>query len=577
MEEITAEVKICKYCSTKFNITNKDLAFYEKVSPVFNWKTCSIPTPTFCPTCRDQHRSMFFNHSKLYHRKCDFTGKQIISIFSPDKDLTVYNEKDWWSDAWDPLSYWIEYDSSLSFFEQFWKLRKSVPHIGLNNADNFNSPYTNYCWWSKNCYLCFRADYDEDCYFCHNTYYSKNSMDTLYSYSLENCYEVIDCKECFQVFHSSYSNNCSYSTYLYNCTDCHNCFCCTNLSNKSYCMFNEQLTKDEYQKRMKDFELNRETNDTYIKEKREEHILKYPRREFIGNNNENCVWNNLYNSKNAYQCYDSIDLEDSKYCIDIRWAKNCYDVISWWNPAEYCYQSCGVWESARNILFSFGCFDNTSSMIYCYFCAWAKNCFWCVALHNHQEYCILNKQYTKEEYEKIVPKIIEDMQKNDEWWEFFPPSISPFGYNESYAQDYFPITKKEALKRWYHWHEEDKSYSYHWNYYNPKEISEYNEKNVGKEIAQKNIDECINWILKCEVSGKPFKIIIQELNFYIKHYLKIPKRCPDQRHLDRLKLRNTRKLFDRKCEKCEKEIQTTYSEERPEVIYCEECFLSEVN
>jgi len=31
------------------------------------------------------------------------------------------------------------------------------------------------------------------------------------------------------------------------------------------------------------------------------------------------------------------------------------------------------------------------------------------------KYCILNKQYSKEEYEELVPKIIEHMQKTGEW------------------------------------------------------------------------------------------------------------------------------------------------------------------
>jgi hypothetical protein len=66
------------------------------------------------------------------------------------------------------------------------------------------------------------------------------------------------------------------------------------------------------------------------------------------------------------------------------------------------------------------------------------------------------------------------------------------------------------------------------------------------------------------------------LDFYRKHNLPIPKRHPDQRHLDRMALRNPRKLFDRKCDKCEKDIKTTYSSDRSEIVYCEECYNKEV-
>jgi hypothetical protein len=52
----------------------------------------------------------------------------------------------------------------------------------------------------------------------------------------------------------------------------------------------------------------------------------------------------------------------------------------------------------------------------------------------------LNKQYTKEEYEKLLPKIIAHMKKTGEWGEFFPISISPFNYEETPAMDYYPLT-----------------------------------------------------------------------------------------------------------------------------------------
>ena len=116
------ETKICKHCSSKFDITDKDLEFYEKVSPIFPNPGVSfptpglkllengkikylIPTPTFCPDCRQQRRLTWRNERKLYKRKCDASGKEIISIYSPDKNYKVYNQDFWWSDSWKALSY----------------------------------------------------------------------------------------------------------------------------------------------------------------------------------------------------------------------------------------------------------------------------------------------------------------------------------------------------------------------------------------------------------------------------------------------------------------------------------------
>ena len=62
-------VKICKQCNISFDITDKDLEFYDKISPVFNSEKFQIPTPTFCPDCRQQRRILWRNERKLYRRK----------------------------------------------------------------------------------------------------------------------------------------------------------------------------------------------------------------------------------------------------------------------------------------------------------------------------------------------------------------------------------------------------------------------------------------------------------------------------------------------------------------------------
>ncbi|MDP7247807.1 MAG: hypothetical protein QF741_04245, partial [Candidatus Peribacteraceae bacterium] len=89
-------------------------------------------------------------------------------------------------------------------------------------------------------------------------------------------------------------------------------------------------------------------------------------------------------------------------------------------------------------------------------------------------------------------------------------------------------------------------------------------------------DDILNWAVKCSVSGRPFRIIKQELDFYRRFKLPIPKLHPDERHKARLNKRNPRKLWARTCDKCKKEMQTTYAPERPEKVFCEECYLKEV-
>ena len=122
------------------------------------------------------------------------------------------------------------------------------------------------------------------------------------------------------------------------------------------------------------------------------------------------------------------------------------DYVYWGNNSMRIYEGISIGNTADNISFSYMCYNDIRNLIYCMNCVnGTNNCFGCVGL-NHKQYCILNKQYTREEYEELVPRIIEHMMKTGEWGEFFPSSLSPFGYNETVAQEYFPLSRKEVLE-----------------------------------------------------------------------------------------------------------------------------------
>lgn len=55
-----------------------------------------------------------------------------------------------------------------------------------------------------------------------------------------------------------------------------------------------------------------------------------------------------------------------------------------------------------------------SDAYYCDSCHNSEYLFGCIGL-KRSKYCVLNKQYSKEEYEALVPRIIEHMKKAGEW------------------------------------------------------------------------------------------------------------------------------------------------------------------
>ncbi|MDD5769460.1 MAG: hypothetical protein PHE25_00685 [Candidatus Gracilibacteria bacterium] len=595
INEKVVEVKTCPNCNSNFEITDKDLEFYEKVSPSFGGKKYNIPSPTLCPNCRQQRRLSFRNERKLYKRICDATGKPIISMYSPDKPYKVYSEEIWWSDKWDVLKYGVDFDFTKSFFSQFEELVKIVPHNNLINhfMTNENSMYGNFTGNNKDSYLVFEAGSLEKAYYCENIRKSKNIIDSTGCFFCENSYNLIECYHCTNCKFCIDSNNCLNSEFLCNCKNCENCFMSYNLVDKKYVINNKQYTENEYYEIINELKNSNSLDKLYLDflNNNSKRISLYSH----GFGNENCTGDYLYNSSNSFDCFDARNLENCKYCSVMSSSKdktvNCYD-YDFFGSSEKSYEIVTVGSNSFDILFSINTWDNASNILYCYNCTGSKNCFGCFGV-TYKQYCILNKQYTKEEYEILVPKIIEHMMTTKEWGEFFPSSISPFGYNETIANEYFPLTREQAINP------PTRSSSPPLPKGESGSIAEagglirglFNRSDyeapfpkVDKIIPAKKLpenikdipDDILNRAIECEITKKPFRIIAQELEFYRKHNLPIPKRHPDQRHLDRMNLRNPRKLFDRKCDKCNKEIKATYSPDRKEIVYCEECYNKEI-
>ena len=547
----------CTQCSSAFEVTSDDLAFYENISPVFNGKKELIPPPTLCPDCRQQRRLAFRNERCLYHRKCDLTGRQMITMYSPDKPYKIYDQESWWSDNWDPLESGRQYDSSKSFFTQFDELFHVAPRISLINMEHENAEYCNFSLKNKNSYLLFTSAECEDSFYVNRSWRSKNCVDCSSLEDGELCYEVINSDHCYNCRYLQNCANCSDCHLGYNLHGCKNCFACYGLTNASYCIGNKKLEKSEYERTVTMLKQDLPS----VRENFDQQKQSQPRKYMDCINADGCSGNAISNSKYAVSCFEVMNVEDCKYVCNATFMKDAYDVNND-DHSELVYEAVG---SETNSMHAFNdiCWFNRE-VLYSSLCFRCKNCFGCIGL-KHKQCCVLNKQYSKEEYEKLVPTIIERMRKDKEWGEFFPAGISPFGYNETMAEEHFPLSKEDVIARRWRWHQADDPKD---QYLGPP----YEIPDVIADVP----DDITKQILRCSVTGKPYKIIPQELKFYRSMGIPIPRKCPDQRHKERIALRNPRKLWDRQCAKCQKAIVTSYSPDRPEQVLCEGCYLKEV-
>ncbi|MDD5623829.1 MAG: hypothetical protein PHI23_03920 [Candidatus Peribacteraceae bacterium] len=552
--------KTCRnpWCQQPFEVTQKDLDLIEEISPSFNGKKESIPPPTLCPDCRQQRRLSLRNARHLYRNTCGLTGAPLITNVSPDKPFPVYAREAWLGDGWDAATYALERKDE-SFFAQMGELFRRVPRWGnyIENCENCDFCINSY--GGKDSYLVVSAGDFERCLYAQRVFKSYECTDCTNLLQAELCHECLDSEDLHSCTFLQNCKQCQRCDFCLDCASCQDCLLCAGLRRKRYCVRNKQVTREEYEKIRAELLRNPTTLHTELARialtvpHRANHIIACEGSTGDYLTHDKGVLRSFFvsNSEDAAEIYDSDHVTLSYSNSDADYYTECYEVGSaaWINHSAFC--------------------DNSIYLTDCYCCSTCSNCehcFGCIGLKRKQ-YCILNKQYPREEYERLVPQIIEQMRKAGEWGEFFPVAISPFTYNESVAQEYFPLTREEVEEHGWKWKEEKDEM--------PK-VSKVIPAQKLPDSIEEVPDDILNWAIECEATKRPFKIIRQELDFYRKMRLPIPHFHPDERHRRRMALRNPRKLWKRSCAKCGKEIETTYAPERPEIVYCENCYLKEV-
>lgn len=569
-----SEKRQCQNCKNDFTIEPDDFSFYEKIK---------VPSPTFCVECKAQRRLTFRNTHSFYKRKDSFSGKDLISIYSGDKNLTVIDQKIWWGDSWDPFDYGIDYDFSKPFFEQWKDFRNKFPLQSMSNSRSTNSDYCNVAEESKDSYLVSASWKIERVLYSDGVSDIKDSMDLHVVHRTEFSYDDVVCTDSYQLFYSEISVSCVNSFFLYDCRGCTDCFMSSNLRNKSYVMNNIQYSKEEYNEKLKEMKLGSYEFVGQKKNEFEEMKLKSIHRFSNIINSYDVTGNNIDHAKNCQNCFDISDgLED---CKNVFWSvKNTKDVFDS-GPGigmlQLGYECFDTGAGGGNLLFDSVVYY-AENVQYSFNCYNSSDLFACLGLRS-KKHCIFNRQYTKEEYFKLKEEIIKhmsDMPYVDskgriyKYGEFFPSELSPFCYNETVAQDLFPLTKEQALEKGFKWKE--------------PEIRNYKPTikavNLPDDIKQVG-DDILNEIIECEHKGEcndrcstAFKITPEELSFYKRFNIPLPHICYGCRHYLRLRKRNPMKLWHRRCMKegCTNEFETSYAPERPEIVYCEKCYQNEV-
>ena len=585
---MSSETKVCQNCKEYFTVTSEDFSFYEKIQ---------VPAPTFCPQCRFQRRGMYRNDRKLFRGVSAMSGKPILSLFPPESGVQVYSESEWWSDGWDALTYGRKYDFSHSFFEQYFEFTKQVPRYNLDVIRVVRSDYSGNASDLKDCYLLFNSNTSENCTYGNAVDNSRNCIDNSYLNKCEKVYESFFCNSCYKTYFSAECNECSDVWFSKNCSGCNDCIGCVNLRNKSYHIFNQKYSKEDYEAIKKSLQLDTHSGMSAVREKAQEFWKKFPNKFSYGVKNYDSNGIYVTESKNVKNSYLIRGGENLKYCqyLQVPSNKECYDICVWGQGNELCYENCVCGEGVYNVKFSVECWPNVQNLEYCQYCKSSSDCFGCVGLRN-KKYCIFNVQYSKEEYEILKEKIKQHMNEMPfvdskgrvyRYGEFFPSEHAPYGYNNTIAQEHIPLSQKAAMNAGYSWIESSLN-----TYAITKKSSELSDS------IHDVTDEILKEIIECGESGKAYRIVPEELQFLRAEGLPLPRTSIDIRHNKRIDLRLKNTTYTRTCDcvgesssngeyknfaqhlshegACKNTFITGYDPEKGDIVYCEQCYQQEI-
>jgi len=460
---------------------------------------------------------------------CSFVfnkNKWLISKYPNTPRINICSMDDFNKNVDNLVKSWLEYDNKNNFFSNYKKLLLTVKLPNLfHYIVNSNCDYSEASLNSKNAYLSnFAINENENIFYTFRVQKSTNVYNSLYVINnCENIYFSRWITESFNIFYCSYVQNSANIWFSSNLTWCSECIFCNDLDNQSYSIKNKKLSKKDYLEEKK----------IILKEKN--NFLNYYNKcnkLWVNQNSSNVTGNFIIESTNVdnwhYVSHNNIS-RNVMFTGNDNGVGNFNDVfVAWWTWWNDFYGIHSAWWWANlycSISISF-----CENIFYSYYLENCSYCIWCIGLKN-KSYCILNKQYTKEEWNIMADKIFSSMEKEGTLWNFFPWELNPFYFNDTVAWLIWWFTKEEVTKEWYMWRDEEIKV----------DIPEWSDVILTSELDKYQwYNEDWDWKINPEILKKVIKdekwnyyrIVQMEYDFLVKHNLPLP----EIHWMDRMKL-----------------------------------------
>lgn len=547
------------HCEGEFEIQEGDVEFLRMLR---------VPPPNYCPTCRRMRRLPHMSKTRFFKRDCDAPGhtEKMISTFPANCPFPVYDYAHFTGDNFDPFAFGVSYEVGIDGMDALWSLRQKFPLPSFLNKDSstINSDYSSGGRNTKNAYYaggCYEA---EDVWYSNLVIKSKVVMDSRTIKNSDHVYASQKCDHLYKCSYMYFSSNSSDCMFMFDCHNCTDCFGCVNLRNAKYCVFNEQLTKEQYGKFMESVKPYKRGMLDECSKRFWSFVHELPMNASHNVAVDNVSGIGIMNSKNMYDIVDAVDSENVRHADSPLGHHDSMDLL-FSGGSHHLYGTINIGSSSSWVKFSVSSKFCTDCE-YVFNSKYLTNCFMCFGLQN-KSYCILNKQYEPEEYFRIVDDIKSSLLQSGKYADGLGIEYSALGYDISLASIAYPLTNEEILALGGYIAEAPET--------NIGDIVVVDAQDVPETIQEVSVD-ILTKAIRCQISGRPFRVIASELDFYRKMGLPLPTIHPELRIEETLRLVPTGKKYSAVCSCCSKNIYSILDPENGYNLYCESCYQKEV-
>jgi hypothetical protein len=547
--------RTCQMTGETWDMDEEEISWYKK----FN-----VPPSVFSPKARMYHMSAFYTVYQWWWNKHFDTGKPVLSYVHPASEIQVLPDKEWFDRDFSGTN--LEYNTDKPLLDLLRDLQLSIP---VNATRNTVEPENSIATISIG---------DQNSFFVSGS----KSKDSMYLVNCEDAEECVDCTDSVKItesYHCLVSNRlhrCKYirdshdlinCSFMFDCRNCEFCFGASNKRNKKYLFWDEQLTKDEWEKRVSEIDLGdrQVLNQMVARFDKMINDAVWPENFNVGS--EDSVGEYLINCSNNKFCSLGRDGHNNYYSYGIwRAEDNAFSTVI---PGDHCFQASPVANTANSKFCTslFRC-DDLEYSINCYDCT---HCFGCVGLQK-KTYCIFNKQYSEDEYWSKVDDLKCSMLERGEYGRPIPTSFAFAYFPESGPYVYMGAEEGEwdmvGLPKF----EAGANDAFGEMRYEGKEVKSRDE--VPEHINDLDPEKWVGVAIDDPDTKRPFAYLKQEIEFYKKHNIAPPLVHFSTRVRDLVRSLNNGIFEQVKCVNCDVDLTvSTNSVYKQRKIHCKKCYL----